>query len=58
MEDGERTGLARAFAAAALGLVAAKEDRPWNAALAVDVNYRATTSTLADPLGSGILDIL
>jgi HEAT repeat protein len=58
MEDEEKTDLARAFAAAALGLVADKEDLPWNARFAVDLNYRATTPTLVDPRGSGILDIL
>jgi HEAT repeat protein len=55
----QRTDLARAFAAVALGMCADKESLPWNAKLATDANYRANTSTLYSPdTGTGILDIL
>ena len=50
---------ARGFAAVSLGIVADKELLPWNAKIAEDLNYRASTSTLVDSAGaSGILDIL
>ncbi|MCY3003414.1 MAG: HEAT repeat domain-containing protein [Planctomycetota bacterium] len=56
---GQRTDLARAFAAVALGMCADKEQLPWNARLANDANFRAVTSTLHAPdSGTGILDIL
>ncbi|HUR27914.1 MAG TPA: HEAT repeat domain-containing protein [Planctomycetota bacterium] len=51
------TDLARAFGAVALGIVADKEDLPWNAKIGVGANYRANTSSLTDGKG-GILDIL
>jgi len=36
-----------------------KELLPWNAKLAADSNYRASTATLYSPdTGTGILDIL
>lgn len=60
MMDGPNTDLSqlgRAFAAAALGGIADKEDRPWNAPLSRDVNYRARTSTLTNGR-AGVLDIL
>ena len=42
----------------ALGNVADKELLPWNAKIAIGLNYRAAPATLSDPLtGSGILDI-
>jgi HEAT repeat protein len=53
------TAKARAFAAVALGNVADKEDWPWNAKIALGLNYRAATGTLTDPVSaSGVLDIL
>ncbi|MEZ6015337.1 MAG: HEAT repeat domain-containing protein [Planctomycetota bacterium] len=52
------TDTARGFAAVALGIVCDKEDLPWNAKLAVNVNYRASTVTLTGDGGTGILDIL
>ena len=53
------TERARGFAAVALGIVADKEDLPWNSKIGVDLNYRASTSTLTDQSsGTGILDIL
>jgi len=53
------TERARGFAAVALGIVADKEDLPWNSKISVDLNYRASTSTLTDQSsGTGILDIL
>jgi len=52
------TDRARAFAAVALGNVGDKELLPWNTKIALDLNYRAATATLSDPLaGSGILDL-
>ena len=53
------TASARGFAAVALGIVADKEELPWNAKISVNINYRANTPTLTDPAeGTGILDIL
>ncbi len=53
------TARARGFAAVALGIVADKEPLPWNTKIALDLNYRASTSTLVDSSnGTGILDIL
>lgn len=53
------TAGARGFAAVALGIVADKEDLPWNAKIALDLNYRAATPTLTSAAaGTGILDIL
>jgi HEAT repeat protein len=57
LEDTQKTDLARAFAAVALGIVADKEDLPWNSKIGVNINYRANTTTLTDQKG-GILDIL
>ncbi|MCP3920361.1 MAG: HEAT repeat domain-containing protein [bacterium] len=51
------TETARSFAAVALGIVCDKEDLPWNAKIAVGINYRANTETLTGQ-GNGILDIL
>ncbi|HIG11351.1 MAG TPA: hypothetical protein EYQ59_06855 [Planctomycetes bacterium] len=58
LEDRDLNVRARAFAAVALGIVADKEPLPWNAKIAVGVNYNANTPTLTDGQGSGILDIL
>lgn len=52
------TDAARGFAAVALGIVADKEPLPWNAKISTDMNYRASTSTLAGEGGTGVLDIL
>lgn len=53
------TDIARAFAAVALGIVADKEEFPWNSKIAANLNYRANTETLTDKnAGTGILDIL
>jgi HEAT repeat protein len=51
------TELARAFGAVALGIVADKEDLPWNAKISVGSNYCANPASLTDGKG-GILDIL
>jgi HEAT repeat protein len=58
LENKELTDRARGFAAVALGIVADKEPLPWNAKISVDLNYRASTQTLNDPSGTGILNIL
>jgi hypothetical protein len=59
LEDSQKTDLARGFAAAALGIVADKEDLPWNTKISVNINYRANTTTLTNPeSGNGILDLL
>ncbi len=58
LADETLTETARGFAAVALGLVADKEALPWNAKLAIDVNYRAATGTLSSLDGSGLLNIL
>jgi len=57
LRNDDLTELARAFGAVALGLVADKEDLPWNTKIAVGSNYRANTASLTDGTG-GILDIL
>ncbi|QDU67550.1 HEAT repeat domain-containing protein [Engelhardtia mirabilis] len=58
LEDGDITDTARGFAAVALGIVADKEELPWNSKIAVDLNYRASTSTLNTLDGKGVLNIL
>jgi HEAT repeat protein len=58
LKDQELTGGARGFAAVALGIVAEKEELPWNAKFSVDINYRANTTTLTGENGTGLLDIL
>ena len=59
LEDDQKTGIARGFAAAALGIVADKEPLPWNNKISVNINYKANTETLTSPnVGNGILDIL
>ncbi len=59
LEDTQKTDRARGFAAVALGIVADKEDLPWNAKISININYRANTTTLTAPSeGTGILDIL
>ncbi len=57
LHNNQATDLARAFGAVALGIVADKEDLPWNAKIGVGSNYRANTASLTDGKG-GILDIL
>jgi HEAT repeat protein len=54
----EITDGARGFAAVALGIVADKEALPWNSKVSVGLNYRASTPTLNDQEGTGILNIL
>jgi HEAT repeat protein len=58
LQSDDLTDKARAFAAVALGIVADKEDLPWNSKISVDINYRANTTSLTSPEGTGILDIL
>lgn len=58
LQDETLTGTARAFAAAALGLVADKEPLPWNSKIGVDLNYRASVETLNATDGKGVLNIL
>jgi hypothetical protein len=59
LKDKQKTDKARGFAAVALGIVADKEDLPWNTKISVNINYRANTPTLTNPgEGTGILDIL
>jgi len=59
LQNDSLTDSARGFAAVALGIVADKEPLPWNSKIGVDLNYRASTSTLTDQSsGTGILDIL
>ena len=57
MQNQEVSALARAFGAVALGIIADKEDLPWNSKIGVNSNYRANTPSLTDAKG-GILDIL
>lgn len=57
MDNQEVSALARAFAAVALGIIADKEEFPWNSKIGVNSNYRANTPSLTDQKG-GILDIL
>ncbi|MCP3913951.1 MAG: hypothetical protein GY711_00165 [bacterium] len=51
------TDTARAFAAAALGIVCDKEPLVWNSRISSNLNYRASTVTLTGS-GMGVLDIL
>ena len=53
MNERSRPGLARAFAAVAVGLIAEKTAYPWNTRLSVGANYLA-----AFPVQAEILDIL
>ncbi len=57
MQDRERTFLAKAFAAVALGGIGDKETLPWNTILATGMNYMATVDTLTNG-ATGVLDIL
>jgi HEAT repeat protein len=58
LQNQDLTGGARGFAAAALGIVADKEPLPWNAKIGENLNYRASTVTLGDQQGKGVLNIL
>ena len=58
LENDDISDRARGFAAVALGIVADKEILPWNSKIAVDLNYTASTQTLNDTSGTGILNIL
>ena len=49
---------ARAFAAVAVGIVADREELPWNTILGVGLNYNAAPETLFDQQGNGVLNIL
>ena len=53
MKNERRTGLSRAFAAVAVGLIAEKTAWPWNTRLSVGANYMASF-----PVQAQILDIL
>ena len=55
--DTSLTAGARAFSAVALGMVCDRERTPWNACLAIGVNYPSAPPTLSDG-SAGILDIL
>jgi HEAT repeat protein len=57
LQDPDRSALARAFVAAALGGVGDKDVVRWNAAIARDVNYSALVDTLSNG-NTGVLDIL
>ncbi|QDU67552.1 HEAT repeat domain-containing protein [Engelhardtia mirabilis] len=58
LQDDSLTETARGFAAVALGIVADKEELPWNSKIASDLNYRASTPTLNSMSGRGVLNIL
>jgi len=58
MGNEQLTDRARGFAAVALGIVADKDPLPWNSRISAGLNYRASTETLNDPQGTGILNIL
>jgi len=58
LKNKDITATARGFAAVALGIVADKEQFPWNSKISTNINYRANTSTLTTPEGTGLLDIL
>jgi HEAT repeat protein len=55
--DKDLPSITRAFAAVALGGIADKEPVPWNAKIAVNMNYRAAVETLVES-GAGVLEIL
>lgn len=55
LRDAGGTDLARALAADALGMMADKNPRGWNAAISVNLNYCAAVETLTDG-ASGLLD--
>lgn len=58
LKNKDITASARGFAGVALGIVADKEQFPWNSKISTNINYRANTSTLTTPEGTGLLDIL
>ncbi len=58
LKDDQIPDTGRAFAAVALGIVTDKETLPWNSKIAVDVNYRSSTTTLNTQNGLGLLNIL
>ena len=58
LQDDEQSASARAFAAAALGLVSDRERLPFNTPLSVGVNYPAAPPTLLDQEGFGVLNVL
>lgn len=58
LQNKDLTEAARGFAAVALGIVGDKEALPWNSKVSVDLNYAASTATLNQADGTGILNIL
>jgi HEAT repeat protein len=58
LQDPKVTDSARGFAAVALGLVCDPEPLPWVSRYSLDLNYRASTSTLLGGNGTGLLEIL
>ena len=58
VRDGELVDTARAFGVVALGIIGDRHAYPWNTLLAADLNYAATTATLSNGAGTGVLDIL
>lgn len=56
LEDADLQAGSRAFAAQALGMVADKDDLPWQSRISVDLNYIETPTTLTSQTREGILD--
>lgn len=54
----EATGIGRAFAASALGMLADPRPLTWNEVLSANVNYRAWSNPLTTHEGAGVLDQL
>jgi len=57
LEDPDQQELSRGFAAMALGVVCEEELMPWKAAFSNHLNYFATTPTLINGDGTGILNL-
>ena len=57
LDNRDATGVARAFAASALGWIASRERLPWNALYSIDANVHAAPETLFDPDGTGLLNL-
>lgn len=57
LQDDGRTSQSRAFAAMALGMVADKDDEPWQACLTQGFNYHAGTQSMVTGDGSGLLEL-
>ena len=58
LENEGLTDQARAFAAVALGMVAGRQELPWNSILGWGLNYTVAPETLFDQAGYGVLNIL